>query len=104
MPTAFAGSPASRARLHTQTGRSAAPTRGCRPRGQDRPAGDYRSPIYIQLSYFVVRIIALCLNSPSPLVFVLEDQINAAIPTPSTRIVFPQPDFIYLSCPLGIVL
>ena len=31
------------ARLHTEAGRSTAPTRGCRPRRQTRPTGDYRS-------------------------------------------------------------
>src|SRR5262245_40992606 len=60
--------------------------------------------IYIGLCYLVVRGIALCLNSPSALVFVLEDKINAAIPTPLPRVVVPQPDVIYLGCPLRIVL
>ena len=58
----------------------------------------------LDLSYLVVWGIAFRLNCPNPFIFVFEHKVNTAIPTPLPRIVVPQPDFIYLGCPLRIVL
>jgi hypothetical protein len=56
------------------------------------------------LARWAVTVIKLPLNSPGSLSFVLKDKIDTAISTPLPWIFLPQPDFIYLGCPLGIVL
>src|SRR4029077_15522134 len=52
-----------------------------------------QEPINVRLCYFVAWGIAFSLNSPDASGFISKDKIDTAIPTPSTRIVFPQPDF-----------
>src|SRR4051812_20045998 len=47
--------------------------------------------------------IALRLNGPYLPVFMLEDEIDSAISTPSVWILFPQPDLRYLRRPLWVL-